>query len=297
MGRASCEDLRVLDGSPGLPERIHLLECRLRVRGERRHFRGPNFGWVVDTKALWRVVEAGVEWCVRNGSGLPLTLKVRTLPARVVRRGQELHSSIRQGLEASTEVGVVRVTSATPESFRTMVVEPSRGRVSLIGGGAPVETDWEATRDELRAMMQTTADSTVYGFLKRGSYRPAAESGYSLSQDWPQAEHHDPATQLGQAFEAEYAPDAFGAQLLGAGYAGRTPQGSDWTYTALGDDRVIVEHRDPATWYARPMVALGRHANYMQPPHLPVPHVLAQARRDFAAILFRDEIAWERGHA
>jgi hypothetical protein len=46
--------------------------------------------------------------------------------------------------------------------------------------------------------MLTTSDSTVYGFLKRGSYRPAAESGYSLSEDWPQADHHEPATQLGQ---------------------------------------------------------------------------------------------------
>jgi hypothetical protein len=76
-------------------------------------------------------------------------------------------------------------------------------------------------------MMLATSDFTVYGLLKRGSYRPAAESGASLSQDCPPADHHEPAVQLGQAFEAEYAPDAFGVQLLGAGYAGRTPRGSD----------------------------------------------------------------------
>ena len=122
---------------------------------------------------------------------------------------------------------------------------------------------------------------------------PPQSSGYSLSQDWPEAEHHEPATQLGQAFEAEYAPDAFGVQLLGAGYEGRIPTGSDWTSTPVADGGVIVEHRDPAAWYGRLLMPFGGHPNYTQPPKPPVPNVLAQARRDFSEILFRDEIAWQ----
>ena len=168
---------------------------------------------------------------VGNSAGLPLTVKVRTRPPTVRSPDdQGLLASIHEGLEASAQVGLVRLTSAAPESFRTVILEPSLGRVSLVEGGANVE-NWEALRAKLRAMMESTSDSTVYGLLKRGSYRPAAESGYSLSQDWPEAEHHEPATQLGQAFEAEYAPDAFGVQLLGAGYEGRIPAGSDWTST------------------------------------------------------------------
>jgi hypothetical protein len=90
------------------------------------------------------------------------------------------------------------------------LLKDAQGRVSLIEGGSNVETGWERTRCDLRAMMLATSDFTVYGLLKRGSYRPAAESGASLSQDCPPADHHEPAVQLGQAFEAEYAPDAFG---------------------------------------------------------------------------------------
>lgn len=302
QNRPPCEDLRALygsshvdepDGVSELPERVHLFECRLRVKGQRHHFRGPNWGWAADPQALWRVVDAGVEWCIRDRPDLRLTLKVRTLPARVLDPDQKLERSIRAGLEASAQVGVVRLTSGAPERFRTVVVEPSIGRVSLVDGGAKVETGWEQTRRDLRAMMQITSDSTVYGFLKRGSYRPAAESGYSLSEDWPPADHHEPAAQLGQAFEDQYAPDAFGVQLLGAGYAGRAPRSADWTHTPIAGDGVIVEHGDPAAWYAQLLMPFGGHPNYTQPPIPPVPSVLAQARSDFSEILFRDEIAWQ----
>jgi hypothetical protein len=125
------------------PERVHLFECRLRVKGARHHFRGPNWGWSPNPAVLWRVVESGIEWCIRNGPSLPLTVKVRTLPARVLHSDQEIQRSIREGLEASAQVGVVRLTSSAPDSFRTVVVEASRGRVSLIEGGPNVETAWE----------------------------------------------------------------------------------------------------------------------------------------------------------
>jgi hypothetical protein len=73
-----------------LPERIHLLECRLRVNGERRQFRGPNWGWVADPDALRSVVEAAIEWCVRNERRHPLTAKVRTMPAVLLSRDQDI---------------------------------------------------------------------------------------------------------------------------------------------------------------------------------------------------------------
>jgi hypothetical protein len=276
-----------------LPERIQLLECRLRVNGERRHFRGPNWGWTAEPDALWQVVEAGIAWSVRNGPRLPLTFKVRTTPVLLLRHDQEIHASFRRGLDASAEVGVVRLTSAAPHRFRTLVVEPSRGRVSLIEGGTAIEGGgWQTARSSLRVLMQATSAKLVYGFLKRGSYLPAAESGYSLSQDWPPAEHHQPSTQLGEAFEAEYAPDAFGLQLLGPAYAGRLLAGPDWTEIPADAGRVILEHRDPAAWFAEALVPFGGRPNYTRPPIPPVPNVLARARHDFADILFTDELAW-----
>ena len=276
-----------------LPERIQLFECRLRVKGERHHFRGPNWGWRGEPEALWSVVAAGIQWCVRNAPLLPLTAKIRTTPATTLRPDQDLRGYVRRGLEVSAQVGVVRLTSPAPDRFRTLIVEASRGRVSLIEGGATLETgDWETAERGLRALIQATSDLTVYGFIKRGSYRPAAESGYSLSEDWPPAEHHEPAAQLGGAFEDEYAPDAFGVQLLGPGYAGRVPRGPAWNRTSAGSDGVIVEHVDPAAWFAELFVPFGGRPNYTLPPIPPVPSVLARAREDFAGILFRDDIAW-----
>jgi hypothetical protein len=140
--------------------------------------------------------------------------------------------------------------------------------------------------------MQATSAKIVYGFLKRGSYLPAAESGYSLSQDWPPAEHHQPATQLGEAFEAEYAPDAFGLQLLGPGYAGRLLGGLDWNQIPVDAGRVILERRDPAAWFAEPFVPFGGRPNYTLLPIPSVPDVLKRARHDFADILFTDALAW-----
>ncbi len=275
-----------------LPERIHLFECRLRVNGERRHLRGPNWGWLADPGALRSVVEAAVEWCVRNDRRLPLTAKIRTMPAVLLSHDQDIRTYVRQGLDVSAEVGVVRLTSAAPDRFRTVVVQPSRGRVSLIEGGATIETGgWQTARSSLRATMVATSAQTVYGFLKRGSHLPAAESGYSLSQDWLPAEHHEPATQLGEPFEAEYAPDAFGLQLLGPAYAGRVPEGAAWSRTAAGAG-AIFEHRDPEAWFAELLVPFGGRPNYTLPPVPEVPDVLARAREDFADILFRDELAW-----
>jgi hypothetical protein len=56
---------------------------------------------------------------------------------------------------------------------------------------------------------------------------------------------------------------------------------------------VIVEHHDPAAWYAQLLMPFGGHPNYTQPPAPPVPSVLAQARTDFSEILLHDEIAWQ----
>jgi len=275
-----------------LPECIHLFECRLRVNGERRHFRGPNWGWLPEPDALRNAVEAAVDWCVGNDLRLPITGRIRMMPAVLLINDVEIHAYIREGLDASAEVGVVRLTSAAGDGFRTVVVEASRGRVSLIEGGPAIAMEgWQAARDSLRALMLATSAETVYGFLKRGSYRPAAESGVSLSQDWPPAEHHETATQLGVAFEAQYSPDAFGLQLLGPGYAGRVPERPAWSRTPAGAG-VLVEHREPEAWFGELLMPFGGHPNYTLPPVPPVPDVLAHARSDFSDILFRDELAW-----
>jgi hypothetical protein len=130
----------------------------------------------------------------------------------------------------------------------------------------------------------------VYGFVKRGSNRPAAELATSLAQDWPPVPHSDPYTLGSQPFEDEFAPDAFGVQLLGPGYAGRVPDRPSWRQEPVGPDAVILEHVDPEAWFARPFVEFGGRRSPTLPPLPPVPDVLARAREDLAPILFTDDV-------
>jgi hypothetical protein len=84
------------------------------------------------------------------------------------------------------------------------------------------------------------------------------------------------------AFEDLYAPDAFGAQLLGPGYADRLPTAPGWHTQNVADATALVQHVDPAAWFDAPFVPLGQLAQQ----NLPQPAVLTQARRDLAAILY-----------
>jgi hypothetical protein len=58
-----------------------LLECRLRVRGERFHRRFAIYGWRSDPDALWEIVLAGERWCSENVGVGARWLKVGLLPA------------------------------------------------------------------------------------------------------------------------------------------------------------------------------------------------------------------------
>jgi hypothetical protein len=95
------------------------------------------------------------------------------------------------------------------------------------------------------------------------------------------------ASQPRPAFYDEYAPDAFGSQLLGPGYAGRVPPAPSYVKRAVAD-ALLLEHEDPAAWYEQPFVpatvALRNIAR------APVPPVLANARAELAPILFRPDV-------
>ena len=202
---------------------------------------------------------------------------------------------MRSALERTAGLGAVtHLTSVGPDRFRTLAVEPSTGRVTLVEGGeAMAGAGWRVTLESVREALQAIVPLAVYAFVKRGSHLLAAEYAYSLVQDWPQVPRFEPDTLGAQAFEDEFAPDAFGLQLLGPGYSGRVPEGTRWKAEQLAPDSVILEHIDPAAWFAEPFVAFGGRPYYTKPPFPPVPEVLAVAREDFDPILYRDEIRQE----
>jgi hypothetical protein len=277
-------DGRGVDGSfdvfePGqpldLPQTAPLLECRLRVRGVRSRLPNGTPSWKPEPEALDAAVADGVAWCVANAPGLPLQLLtglvISTLDPNV-----DAQALVRQAVEATADVGVVVLTSAAPDRFRTLSVSPSRGRVTCIEGGAALDGDgWRLSLRGLTELLRSAARWAVYGFVKRGSNRRAAQHGRSLAEDWAPIDRFNPAVISAEAFEDELVPDAFGVQLLGPAHAGARLRGR-WRETPIGADAVLLEHPDVDAWFDSATVP---------------PDVLAAAREDLAPILLtRDDI-------
>lgn len=141
--------------------------------------------------------------------------------------------------------------------------------------------------------MESAASWALYGFVKRGSHLPAAIQGSSLSQDWVPVPHFRVRASVGVAFENAYVPDAFGIQLLGPGYEGRVPDASDWTRTPAGAGGVILEHADPGAWFDGGLSPFRGLAPTTTRDAIPIPELVAQARVDFAGILFTNDVAQE----
>jgi hypothetical protein len=297
-------DLFESAGPEEVPETAHLFECRLRVRGERYRYRsGGSWGWRSDPARLAEGVDAAVAWCVANAPSSPRLLAVGLVAPVVITPEGDTLGYVQGGLEAAANLGVVHLTSAAPDRFRIVAIEPSQGRISFVEGGDSVDGHgWRPSIGRLRKVLREASSWAAYGFVKRGSMTAPAQLGSSLHEDWCTVMHNRPLAQLGDPFEDLWAPDAFGIQLLGPGYAGRVPEGPNWHATQVGPEAVLLEHVDPEAWfaelfgpfggrYSRPnLVSSAREAAPGPAPPPPPPEVVERARADFAEILFTDEI-------
>lgn len=283
-------DLYEPEGVPELPEQVDLFECHLRVRGKRVRRPKSGYDWKPDPEALANAAEAGIAWCRGNDPHLPLSLVVSLLPPSVLGANDDVHGYLREAIEGTSMSGggVVQLTSAAPDRFRTFAVTAWTGRVGLIEGGAAAKEDWQSSVRHLTKAMGASGPWTVYGFLKRGSLRISAVLGMSLPSDWLDIPHMNALVQEREAFEDQFVPDAFGAQLLSAGHSEHIPDGPDWRVEPLASGRVLVEHVDPAVWFDGSLVRFGGHPNPYYNPFPPTPAVLARAREDFDPILYKD---------
>jgi hypothetical protein len=107
----------------------------------------------------------------------------------------------------------------------------------------------------------------------------------SPCDDWPSRPDDRPRGTWGtrDAFDDVFAPDAYGVQLLGPGYAGRVGHSASWRRERAGAAGLILEHTDSAAWFGAPFLELGsigRPEEWRQPP------VLVQARAELAPILY-----------
>jgi hypothetical protein len=284
-------DLYEPEGVSEIPERVDLFECYLRLNGEAVvSQRTSKRNWKPDPEALASAAEAGIAWCRGNDPHLPLALVVSLLPPVALDAEDDVDSYLREAIAGTSMAGggVVHLTSATPDRFRTFAITAQTGRVGLIEGGASAKEDWRTPVRHLTGAMRSAAPWTVYCFLKRGSLRNKAVLGASLPGDWIEIPHMDALGNPRDALEAQFVPDAFGVQLLSPGHHERIPESPDWRIEPLASGRVLVEHTDPAAWFDGNLVRFGGHPNPFFDPYPPTPLFVTRAREDFDAILYKD---------
>ncbi len=282
-------DLYEPEGVPEIPELVNLFECHLRLEGERAPLPpAGNLFWQPTADALAEAVEVGIAWCRDNDSGLPLSLKVGLLPPVTLSAEDDIVRYVLQGIESAGLVGVVYLTSAAPDRFRTFTVKRLYGRAGLIEGGAAAKEDWRSSVRRLTEALRASAPWTVYGFVKRGSRRMDAILGTSLQSDWLDVPHMNVLFSDGWSYEDKFVPDAFGVQLLSAGHREHIPGGPDWRVEPVALGRVLVEHVDPAAWFDGSLVRFGGHGNPYYDPFPRPPQFLTRAREGFDPLLYKD---------
>jgi hypothetical protein len=252
--------------------RADLLECRIRVLGETRAD-GPPYVWQADSAAYTAGVAAAVRWLCELPSEQPPTLKVHTTLV-AVGPNDALLDLVPVDLVKSD---VVKAWSVGPGRFRGIALSGWLGRVTLIeGGDALTAGAWQAPVDLLRGFLKASGGWADYGFVKRGRQPSMAVNAESLRWDWVEALSFPPHNYVG-------APDVFGIQLLGPTLARRIQPAADWQATPLPGGAVLVEHADPAAWFAQMFPIVDWRRPNEAPP---VPDVVARARRDLAPILW-----------
>jgi hypothetical protein len=214
-----------------------------------------------------------------------------------LRPGDDVLRAVYAGVEATETVGVVTLWAGTPDRYRGVAVTISCSQITLIEGGPAVTHRWQDSLGALRDVLMAAGDLAAYGYIKRGQRPSYAVFHRSLAYDWVWREDVHVNEFVKIALEPCYAPDAFGIQLLGPGYADRIPTGPDWQTTPLDGGSVLLEHVDPAAWYAlmfETVVPKGRPTKDNSPP---VPSVVTFARHDLADIILTEQIAYPNGRS
>ena len=271
----------------------HMIECRVRVRGTRLR-RGPDdYLWQGDPGAHDAILAVADRWCRRGRERAGQSLSVGTVGPVAVEPGEDVLDRMR---EAVADRIHVELSSVTSDEFRSVAARAWSGGVSLVQGGAWIEAGgWERALAELITVLRGHADQLAYGFIRRGWAVDEALLDDSLPYDWPRRADSQPRG-IGftpSAFEDVFAPDAFGVQLLGPGYAGRVPDLSAWRQERTGTAAVMLEHLDLPAWFDAPFIPFRDRQWQRANPEPPEP--LARAREKLAPILYSPRAFREMG--
>lgn len=276
-----------------VPLHADLIECRVRVRGRRRSARDTRaYFWDADPDAHADFVRAAEHWRRRTVTPvLEESLAQDGLPMVPIPVGEDVSDRLSPG----PPLAPVMVLARTEAGLRSVACRPYTGSVSLVVAGSAIEGGkWRDVVGEITEFLAEHADLLAYAHVRRGWAYWAAFSAHELSTDWPVRDDSYPRGTgfVSESFEDVYAPDAFGVQLLGPGYAGRTAAPPHWELRRAGSDSVLLQHKDQEAWFSAPLVPFAAPFGV---PH-PVPQVLQQARIELETILYAPGVLSRAGY-
>jgi hypothetical protein len=281
-----------------------LLECHLRVRGERRLYVPPSeveiarrlgrepppgeVRWFPAADELLLGIEAALDWVAEGPAPLRLLILGDRQTARSVDEARGRIAAV--AADPYAPGFPLAVWWESPSTFRLMRLGLSTGDVSLVEGGAALAAgSWQPAYEALLEQLRSAAEWAAYGFIKRGR-DPRHVLYSSLTYDWVPALHYGSHNLSNSVYEDVLAPDVFGAQLLGRGYAGRLPNEPDWERVGLAGDATLIVHRDPEAWFGRPLPPITPEDCIARDPSFPTPDVLVQARETFSGVLLTADV-------
>jgi hypothetical protein len=281
-GIAGTFDLRGRSVAATPPRIAHLLECRVRVRGQRVRHEPRAYRWHPEPESHAEVLAVAEKWC-RARQHANVSLTSGTIGPVPIEPGEDVLERMH---EDAVDGIYVSLSAVTADAFRSVAARAWTGGVSFVIGGAWVEAgDWQRPLAELTGLLRDQADLLVYGYLKRGWTVTDALLDPSLPFDWPRRTHDEPrgAGFTKHAFDDVYAPDAFGVQLLGPGYAGRVPETKPWLQEPVGTAAVLLSHAEPSAWFDTPFIPFRERRH---PDQVQTPAVLAEARETLSPVLY-----------
>ncbi|WP_028063849.1 hypothetical protein [Solirubrobacter soli] len=255
------------------PARAPILACRASLRGERLMTGPGEYAWVADPMAVRAFMTGAVELCRWNGA------TAAYLEARHgdwQRRESVLADSFAWPELELHDNAVRRIYASNGDRFRSVAWARRCDRIVVVFGGEDGGEWWRSMLDDVVALLRSHAAELEYAAVWRGWDVSGALSPNYVRRDWPRRPDGHNAT----AFDSLVADDAYGIQLLGAGFADRLlTTDPKWTREELAEGRVLLQHEDLEGWFGAPML------NEREPPDKPVPDLLRAAREDLAALL------------
>lgn len=202
-------------------------------------------------------------WATRPTTSAYLTRSMFT----DVAPSHDLGAALLRAVERHRHARLQRIDD---EHRSTTTIDIGYGTSAILATASRTET-WHTQLEMLTQILQDVGPRLEVGLLDTVDPMP-------ISWTDLRTRPNPGSTQLNSIDDLNVArahiPDAYGLQVLTSTHLAKAHDLSAWTITDLGNERHLVQHPDPAAWFA--------HRN-------PDPQVLAAARHDFGDIILTPE--------